>query len=355
MSEIVAEKAFDLLDHKNTVCIDVRSEGEFEKGSFPGAVNIPLLNNEHRHIVGLVYKQKGQEAAIVKGHELVDPLRASLVQRWKETLDRGQTPLLYCWRGGLRSRISCEWIREGGGQVLQVIGGFKALREISLKLLSSPPEFLVLAGMTGSGKSELLKEAPNPIDIEALAQHRGSAFGIIPQKPQPTPIDFENSLALKMRHPGTRFTVEDESITIGRCRLSLPMYQKMARSPSILLEVPVEKRAHNIFLEYVTKPLEEDRRKEELEGHYLHCLAKIHRRLGGLESQNISKMINQAFERETSFDAHKPWIESLLTKYYDKMYTHSLSKKERPLLFRGDFDACKDWLQKWSKNPSIKI
>ncbi|MCX6129608.1 MAG: rhodanese-like domain-containing protein, partial [Proteobacteria bacterium] len=176
--------------------IDVRSETEFEQSAVPGFISLPLLFQHERHQVGLCYKSEGQAAAIKLGHELVDPHRPLRVKAWIDAIKESHTQqgIIMCWRGGLRSQIATQWIQEAGYEARQLPGGYKQIRQHFLSAFQNPPPLLILAGLTGSGKTELLREfQDSSLDLEAAAQHRGSAFGELPAK-QPTQTQFENKL-----------------------------------------------------------------------------------------------------------------------------------------------------------------
>ena len=219
--------------------IDLRAPTEFALGAFPGAVNLPLLTDTERTAVGTRYKECGQQAAIALGHELVSgTTRNARIDAWRGFIAAHPDALLYCWRGGLRSQIAQEWLREGGVEVARVEGGYKALRRACLHAIDefcATTQLLVIAGRTGCGKTELLNEFDAIIDLERLVNHRGSAFGSM-STPQPTPIAFENRLAIEMlRAMGhSRIIVEDESRTIGRLALPDPLHFAMQAAPLVV-------------------------------------------------------------------------------------------------------------------------
>ncbi|MEN8255915.1 MAG: tRNA 2-selenouridine(34) synthase MnmH, partial [Verrucomicrobiota bacterium] len=179
--------------------IDVRAPIEFESGAFPTAVNLPLMNNEERHLVGIRYKEKGNAAAVKLGHELVGgEVKQERIAAWAEQIKHRPDTMLYCFRGGQRSKISQQWIAEETGTVIpRLEGGYKAFRNYLLEQLdpaNQNPVPVILGGRTGTGKTILLQQLENAVDLEAIANHRGSSFGRF-TTPQPCPIDFENSLA----------------------------------------------------------------------------------------------------------------------------------------------------------------
>src|SRR5262249_43518466 len=147
----------------------------------PSAINLPLLTDSERAAIGTHYKAHGQQAAIELGESLVSgDTRAARIDAWRTFVAAHPTAMLYCWRGGLRSQIAQDWLREAGVAVPRVAGGYKALRRtcmVAIDEFSASARLLVVGGRTGSGKTELLGAFANSIDLERLANHRGSAFG----------------------------------------------------------------------------------------------------------------------------------------------------------------------------------
>jgi tRNA 2-selenouridine synthase len=350
---ISASEAFGLLSTSARLSvIDVRSEGEYEKAHFDRTVNIPILSNVHRHEVGLRYKNEGSEAAKALGHQLVSgEYKDALIRRWCEEIKRHpEAPaVLFCWRGGLRSRIAQEWVFQHGHAVLRVEGGYKALRHEALKALENPLPFVVLSGMTGSGKTRLLHRLRRMVDLEALAHHRGSAFGAHFGDPQPQQATFENRLAQVLCRVAPDYVLEDESPNIGRCHIPDHFYARMVTAPMVQIETSSRQRALAIYQEYVQLPLVHRMGLEELERSFLRNLERIRNKLGGLEYDRIKQLLSRAFAIDTMTEegreAHVDWIERLLSVYYDKQYLYSLSLKSRKTLFQGPWEDCLDFLQ----------
>ena len=187
--------------------VDVRAPVEFQQGSLPFAVNLPILDNEQRAEVGVCYKSEGPEAAASLGHRLVSgDLKGARVAAWLAQLDRDPSALLYCARGGQRSQIAAQWIHDAGSSVQRIDGGFKAMRNQMLPLLApDPSSIVILGGSTGVGKTVVIQSDEKAIDLEGYANHRGSAFGAH-LSGQPSQIDFENAIALeffKQQPPGS--------------------------------------------------------------------------------------------------------------------------------------------------------
>jgi len=349
---IPASEAFKLLGNHELAIIDVRSEGEFEKAHFGHTANIPILSDAHRHEVGLTYKIKGSEAAKALGHQLVSgDYKAELIDRWCETIESRprQPALIFCWRGGLRSQLAQDWIYQNGREVIRVEGGYKALRHEALKVLENPAPFIVLSGMTGAGKTRLLHQLKCYVDIEGIAKHRGSAFGLHFGASQPQQATFENQLALSFSQASENYVLEDESPNIGRCHLPDHIYALLAKAPMVMIDTPVRLRAVEIYREYIQAPRANGAPLIEEENRFLQNMEKIRTRLGGLECDQIKSLLKKAFALdamdEDGQEAHLDWIERLLSIYYDKRYLYSLSKKSRPTLFNGSWQDCLDFLK----------
>ncbi|MFZ2311066.1 MAG: tRNA 2-selenouridine(34) synthase MnmH [Methylobacter sp.] len=348
-----AAEAFRLLSTNNRMAvIDVRSEGEYAKGHFENTVNIPILSDAHRHDVGLTYKTEGSEAAKELGHKLVSgAYKEQMIKQWCESIKSHpqQPPLIFCWRGGLRSRLAQEWIYQQGLEVLRVESGYKGLRHEALKAIENPAPFVVLSGMTGSGKTRLIHKLRNFVDLEGLANHRGSAFGSHFGVSQPHQATFENKLAQSLYQVTDNYVLEDESPNIGRCHLPDMFYARMVPAPMVMIETPARIRALEIFKEYIQAPFAGGMPLPDLENSFAKNVERIRNKLGGLECDNIKAMLSQSFQfdalNEDFTGAYLDWIERLLTHYYDKLYIHSLSLKARKTLFKGSWQDCLDFLR----------
>ncbi|WP_040886930.1 tRNA 2-selenouridine(34) synthase MnmH [Marinobacter santoriniensis] len=332
--------------------MDVRAPVEFARGSFPAAENAPLMNDEERHRVGICYKEKGQDKAIELGHQLVSgDIKAQRIEAWKRFIARNPNGYLFCFRGGLRSRLTQQWIRDAGIDYPLVKGGYKALRRFlidSLESLTETSEFQIVSGRTGTGKTRVLQQLPNPIDLEGIANHRGSSFGR-QVTPQPSQIDFENRLAVAMlkahhRIGGTIF-LEDESRLVGRCALPESLRKRMADAPLLVLERPMEERIAIIRQDYVEDMHADYVARDGEEAGWLNfrdyllaALDRIRKRLGGERHQQLRALMESALATQVQqgmLSGHDAWIEALLTDYYDPMYDYQLGQKEGRILVRG--------------------
>ena len=324
--------------------IDVRAPAEFRRGTVPGAVNLPLLTDDERDAVGKTYKTAGRDAAVDLGHELVDDdAKASRVAAWRAFAAEYPQALITCWRGGLRSQIAQAWLADAGIDLPRIVGGFKALRQFCLDTIQTAGNtrrFVVVGGRTGSGKTRVVQAARAHLDLEAIANHRGSAFGGFPT-PQPPPVTFENALAVALLKlsPDEPVTVEDESRTIGRLAIPLALYHAMQQAPIVLLDVDVEDRIDNIYREYVVEA-------DDPEPHLTAALSRIERRLGGVRYRELAALLDAAFHADASGrgDAHRVWIRRLLEYYYDPMYDYQLAGKKDRVVMRGNPREVTDYL-----------
>lgn len=342
--------------------IDVRAEVEFEQGAFPAALNIPILNSGERHCVGISYKEKGPEAAERLGYELVSgEERAMRISRWTEFIDDHETTFLYCFRGGKRSRIACQWISEAGKQITRVPGGYKSMRQFLINQFGDLPPLIIVSGKTGVGKTDLLGQLQNSLDLEGHANHRGSAFGRFIDM-QPAQINFENSIAIELlkfqaAHQSKSLFVEDESRLIGKVHLPQALQSAMKMSPIILLEDTTENRVHRIYEEYILAQWNEyadrfpDNAFDEFSDYLRTAMDAIRKRLGGAAHQQLRQLLDDALlqQRTGVFEAHRFWIRSLLENYYDPMYSYQLEKKKHRIIFRGDMQE----IINWSPGPDI--
>ena len=217
--------------------MDVRAPVEFGQGAFPGVTNLPLMDDGERQQVGTCYKQQGQEAAIALGHQLVSgATKRQRIEAWAQFARAHPQGVLYCFRGGLRSQIVQQWLlNEAGIDYPRVVGGYKAMRGFLIgttQAAAAECGFVVLSGLTGTGKTEVIAQLANGLDLEGHANHRGSRFGQRVSG-QPTQIDFENRLAidvLKRRARGHEtFVLEDEGRHVGSCSVPLELRQRLER------------------------------------------------------------------------------------------------------------------------------
>ncbi|WP_337153465.1 tRNA 2-selenouridine(34) synthase MnmH [Pseudomonas protegens] len=344
--------------------MDTRAPIEFTKGAFPGVLNLPLMTDQERQRVGTCYKQQGQQAAIVLGHQLVSgAIKEQRIQAWADFARAHPDGLLYCFRGGLRSQIVQQWLREAGIDYPRVGGGYKAMRSFLLDTTEQALQqcdFVLLGGMTGTGKTQVLGQLDNALDLEGHANHRGSSFGRRATG-QPSNIDFENRLAvdlLKKRERGVQaFVLEDENRMIGSCALPLPLYQSMQGLPMVWLEDRLDSRVQRILDDYVVNLSAEFVAVHGEEGfalfaeRLLESLNKIHKRLGGERHQRLFLLMEAALAeqaRSGDVERHRAWIEGLLGEYYDPMYAFQRESKGARIEFSGEHGVVLDYLRQRS-------
>ncbi|MBM4317874.1 MAG: tRNA 2-selenouridine(34) synthase MnmH [Deltaproteobacteria bacterium] len=349
-----------LKNRRSWPLLDVRSEGEFLEGHLPDSITAPILNNEERHQVGLTYKQKGQEAAIALGLALVAPHKQKRIEHWLKHLE--SSVAVTCWRGGLRSRFASGWLEETVGNklnIVQIAGGYKAIRRQLLIEIAAQRPMLILGGMTGSGKTRLLQELSvdkdfpgrQIIDLESMAKHRGSSFGglladlgkVVEQPRQQT---FENSLGLGLFDAKGPVVLENESSLIGRVFIPQNFRVQMKQAPLIILEAPMHERISFIFKEYIEEPIKAQcpiPRLWEILGQNLKALEK---RLGGKETARALKLLEEGGTSPLDLERQSPWIELLLVQYYDKAYSYALTRSQQKVTFKGNALEMKEWLNK---------
>lgn len=354
MQDLPQSDAFKSIILNDTPLIDVRAPVEFAKGSFPNAINLPLMNDDERHRVGICYKERGNEEATKLGHTLVSgDIKASRIANWRKAIEQNPDAMLYCFRGGARSQISQEWLSQEGIDITRLRGGYKAFRQYLIETLEHSAKSInpiVLGGRTGSGKTILLQQIANKIDLEALANHRGSSFGRY-TTPQPSQIDFENSLAyamVKQIEYGHRDIIfEDEGRNVGQSYLPHTLVDTLSKAPLIILERSMQERVDITLDEYVVSAQQNyinsgiDDPISSWSSDILDSMKRIKRRLGGLRYQKLIQMFHDAMQSQRddrTLDSHRGWVEYLLVEYYDPMYDYQISKRKEQILFRGEYE-----------------
>lgn len=342
--------------------LDVRADIEYVKGAFANAVNISILSDEERHLVGTEYKKKGNAAAVLLAQNLIkEEGKQERIKQWLEYLDTHPEALLYCFRGGQRSGIAQAWLKESGRDIVRLKGGYKAFRtflmEESLRI-SRETKTLILGGYTGSGKTVLLQDIKNCIDLEGIANHKGSSFGNNVSI-QPSQINFENNLAYALiqfdAQNHKELVIEHESHNIGRAFIPKEVYSNLMDGELIILERPIDERIDISYDEYVVKAQKSYVKtyKEEGVSQWIEDvskgLSKIKKRLGSENYNDINKLFISAGETEDRAqkeELYKKFIGELLQKYYDPMYQFQIEKTTIPLLFRGSAEEIMSFLQK---------
>ena len=295
--------------------IDVRSPGEFEKGHIPDAHNIDLFTDEERAIVGTAYKKESKERAIELGYEFVNSKLNDFITK-SIAIAPEQEVVVHCWRGGMRSSAFADHLIENGFKSVYVIEeGYKAFRNYVLQFFEQPFNLKILGGYTGTGKTEILhfleKKGQQVIDLEGLANHRGSAFGGIDLPHQPTTEQFENNLfsILRSLNPNIPIWVEDESRIIGNVSIPNLFYFKMRDMPIYFLNVPLEKRIEHLVDTYAN--LSQDKLAD--------AISRIGKKLG----YDKAKFALEALDKKNYYN-----VVEIVLFYYDKYYLNGLQKRQ---------------------------
>ncbi len=314
MSNTISIEDF-LRERDRTPVIDVRSPSEYAKAHIPGAYSIPLFTDVERAVVGTKYTQQSRIDSVIAGLEFVGPKLGTFVQQAREISPSGDL-LVYCWRGGMRSASMTWLLNLAGFKARALVGGYRAYRRYARQHVAKPFRLIVLAGMTGSGKTELLsllsQRGEQVIDLEALANHKGSAFGWIGQSPQPSTEQFENLVfeALHKLNRAKPIWVEDESKSIGSVFIPDVLFDQMADSPTISVELPLPFRVTRLSAEYTNCNPQ----------YLIESVNRIAKRLGRENAQRCVCYISEGkFEKA---------IEITL-QYYDKTYRYGLEQKKR--------------------------
>jgi tRNA 2-selenouridine synthase len=363
---------YEALFLDDTPMFDTRAPIEFKKGAFPHTVSLPLMTDIERAKVGTSYKRDGQEAAIKLGHRLVSgKTKDERMALWLDFANKNPNGYLYCFRGGLRSHTTQAWLAEAGCHYPLVKGGYKAMRRFLIDRLDSICEaavdtsqlekFYIVAGQTGAAKTDLLLKFDNTIDLEGLANHRGSAFGKRAAG-QPSQIDFENNMGvqfLRQHHksPNTPIFLEDESHLIGRCAMPLKLRSAMHESPIVVVEADLESRVEHSFCNYILQKLAEwqewvvihkpEKSAFELFAEELQkSMFNIRKRLGGVRHQHLTTLLDDALSAHEAGDdsQHREWIRVLLKEYYDPQYDYLLEQRKDRIVFRGNSEEVEAYL-----------
>lgn len=295
------------------IILDVRSPAEYEQAHIPGAISFPLFSNEERAKVGTCYKQGGRDAAVELGLQIVGNKLATFVREAKQ-LTRDRILRIHCWRGGMRSGSMAWLMKTAGFQVILLEKGYKGFRQWVRQTLAVEKQVLTLGGMTGSGKTAVLHELANQgeqiLDLEGLANHRGSSYGALGLPAQPSTEQFENLLAMEWVkldaiHP---IWIEAESRMVGTCRVPDEIFRLMMQAPVMQIERSRAERVAMLLDVYGTA------NREDL----ITATERITRRIGGQHAKAAIEHIRQ--------NNLAPAIEIVLD-YYDKTYLYDLQKR----------------------------
>ena len=301
--------------------IDVRSPSEHRQGHIPGAHSLPLFTDEERSIVGTLYKQQGRDIALLEGLRKVGPKLAGIVEECRRLAPEGRIRV-HCWRGGERSG-SVAWLLDKAGfqEVYTLKGGYKFFRREVLASFARPRLLRIVGGFTGTGKTELLRhlneQGEQTIDLEDLADHKGSSYGAIGEAPQPTTEHFENLIWSAMQHidPTRVLWLEDESQMIGRNKIPDALFARMRSAPCFFVEIPREERAVRLVKDYGKFP------KEQL----AEATKRIEKKIGPQHCRT-------ALEALEAGDLYT--VAMITLEYYDKTYLHGSQKRDPSSIIR---------------------
>jgi tRNA 2-selenouridine synthase len=291
---------------------DVRSPGEYSHAHIPGAHTLPLFSNEERRLIGTAYKQESREKAIKIGLEFFGKKMVTLVEEAERITGvsggSSREIAVHCWRGGMRSGAVTWLLDLYGFKVYTLAGGYKSYRRHVLELFKKPWKLNILGGYTGGNKTGIIqcmiKSKVRAIDLEELAEHKGSAFGNLELAQQPSQEQFENLLADKLRRLSESdepVWLEAESQRIGLINIPNDFFLQMRSSPLWFLDIPFHERLAHIVNGYGKYS------KEKL----MNAILRIGKKLGGLESKNAVNCL---------LDDDVPGCFTILLKYYDKLY-----------------------------------
>jgi len=332
-SEKLSVEKFIDLSEKIPVC-DVRSPSEYSAGHIPGAYNIPIFSDKERELVGIRYKKEGREPAIMEGLDLTGPQLSSKLRKAFD-IASGNQLLVHCWRGGMRSEAMAWLFSLAGINVYILEGGYKSYRNYILEKLSVKRKTIILGGLTGSSKTHVLSHLKNMgqqvIDLEGLANHKGSAFGALGQLNQPSTEQFANMLFNEWNKsdPDIPVWMEDESRNIGTVFMPDAFFDNMQKSPAVILMMDLKTRMPRLLAEYSRFP------KELL----IASISKISKRLGGDNTRDAIRAVEE--------DNFAKAIEITLF-YYDKAYLFGLTRKssESIIYVKTDTDDINENTQK---------
>ena len=318
---LVSVKADDAIGRlaEFSAIIDARSESEYAEDRIPGAVNWPSLTDEERHIVGTEYKQLSPFVARKRGAAMVARNVARHIER--EVMDKTKDwqPLVYCWRGGQRSGSLALILSQIGFRVHVLEGGYREYRRAVMADLETLPtqyRYRVLCGKTGSGKSRLLqalkRQGAQVLDLEELANHRGSVLGLVPGSPQPGQKEFESRVwdALRRFDPASEVWVESESRKVGELRVPLALIERMRSAPCVRVELPLEERVKLLMEDY---------------DFFVKDVPAFCERLDALRALRGNETINR-WQDEASAGRIADVVRELLVVHYDPVYLQSMRR-----------------------------
>ena len=325
MINIKSVDIIDFIDSEGLI-IDVRSPDEYYKGHMPNSINIPLFDNEERALIGKKYKNAGRKKAVIEGLQIVERKMDILINKLRTLVQLSDEILLekkskeinlkvYCARGGMRSQSISWLLKILNIKSISLIGGYKTYRKYVLDSFCQKRRFIVIGGKTGAGKTKIINlmryEGLQTIDLERLACHRGSTFGGLGMKNQPSNEQFENLISDKLRtfNNNEKIYLEDESGNIGKCRIPHELFKLMKSSPRIEIQNSEKNRIEELIKTYSI--YSQEKLKESVE--------RISRRLGPQRTKKALQNIDT-----------KNWenVCKALLDYYDKCYEYELNNRK---------------------------
>ena len=323
MSEEPTHSGYPLTDFRNlsNPIIDVRSPIEFSKGHWPGATNIPLFSDKERELIGKSYKKESRLKAIFNGLKVTIPNTTKLIEKIIQTSKRNNEETkslrIYCWRGGMRSHAFAWLARTIGVKTYLLRGGYKSYRKWVLNQFEADLPIRLLAGKTGSRKTDLLNCLNTKniyvIDLEGIANHKGSSFGSLGMEKQPSTQQFENILAESIdafkKTAATEIWIEAESSNLGRCRIPNSLYKKMKEAPILEIIKSKNERIDNLVNVY----------SQNAQNELKEAVERISKRLGPQRTKDAIVAIEK-----------KEWSKACIAMldYYDRCYEYELKKKK---------------------------
>jgi tRNA 2-selenouridine synthase len=298
--------------------LDVRSPSEYQQGHIPGAMSLPLFDDAERARVGTCYKQVGREQAVELGFDLAGPKMGDLI-RAARAIAPDQVVRVHCWRGGMRSGAIAWMLNLAGFQTITLQGGYKSFRQWVRRTLAIPKKVLLLGGMTGTAKTDILhalaQQDEQTLDLEGYANHRGSSYGSLGLPPQPSTEQFENLIASEWHRfdPQRPIWIEAESRSVGPCRVPPELFAQMEAAVALEVTRPVAERVALLVDIYGQAD------REAL----ITATERIRKRLGGQRTQAAIAHIQSGNLAEAV---------AITLSYYDRTYRYGLEQREQPAL-----------------------
>ncbi len=331
MEQITIDKALEL---EETIFVDVRTPKEFEIDNIPNSINIPIFSDEERKQVGIIYN-KNPDEAFDKGLEYYSKKLPELVKQLKQ-IHKKKTVIIYCWRGGMRSKAITMIAETLGLKTFQLKGGYKAYREFvrtNLETFRIRPKIIVLWGKTGTAKTKIIENINPSLDLEGLAQHRSSLFGAVGLRPR-TQKSFETGLFVELRKLNEEkyFFVEGESRKVGDRIIPKNIYDQILKGINVKVEASNESRVKNLVEDYYNENNVDAIRE---------VLLSLKKRLGKKQVEELVQSLDEKRPEKVA--------EILLIKYYDSLYNHTIKDIKYDFEARSDdLDKCIEELNKFA-------